>query len=156
MYMHANHLAPGSPIDPTSLLNCLNANLRKASRVLLSLYMDEMRVSGLSGTQFTLLSTIAGFPQATISDLARNLALDQTTVTRNVNLLKKDGYVTVVPGEDRRTRIVSLTTQGLGAFQETKLMWLAAQTKIWNQLGPEMASQLLEITKAISKLAETE
>lgn len=156
MYMHANQSSSGSDIDPTSLLNCLNANLRKASRVLLSLYMDEMRASGLSGTQFTLLSTIAAFSKATIGELAHNLAMDQTTVTRNVNLLKKDGYVIVVPGEDRRTRIISLSAKGLEAVQHTKPMWLAAQTKIWNQLGPEMAQQLLEITQAISELADTE
>ena len=156
MYMHAKDLDSEPFMDPVSLLNCLNANLRKASRVLLSLYMDEMRTSGLSGTQFTLLSTIAGFSEATINDLARNLAMDQTTVTRNVNLLKRKSYVVVVPGEDRRTRIVSLTAQGLEAIQKAKPMWLAAQTKIWDQLGPEKAKQLLEITKAISELTETE
>ena len=154
--MHGNGDITEMPVDPTSLLNCLNANLRKASRVLLSLYMEEIRPSGLSGAQFTLLSTIAGFSQATITDLARNLAMDQTTVTRNVNLLKKGGYVVLVPGEDRRTRLVSLTPKGVAAFQETRPMWLAAQTKVWNQIGEDKAMQLLEITQMISELTERE
>lgn len=156
MYMHGTCPTQEQPIDPTSLLNCLNANLRKASRVLLSLYMDEMRPPGLSGTQFTLLSTIAGFPKSTITDLARSLAMDQTTVTRNVNLLKKGGYVVVERGEDRRTRLVYLSAQGIEAFQKTQPMWLAAQTKVWNQIGEEKAKKLLEITKAISELSEIE
>ena len=154
MYMHTNNSESTLIIDPKSQLYCLNANLRKASRVILSLYMDEMHESDLHGTQFTLLSVISGFEKIKIGDLARYMSMDQTTVTRNVNVLKKYGHVEVVPGEDRRTRVVRLTEKGQAAVKNTHPMWLEAQTKIWNQLGEEKATQLLEITNLISKMAE--
>ena len=153
MHMHANDLESNLMIDPTSQLFCLNANLRKASRVILSLYMEEMRESGLSGTQFTLLSAISGLQKVRIGDLARYMSMDQTTVTRNVNLLKKGGYVEVVSGEDRRTRLVRLTKKGQGSVENTYPMWLKVQTEIWNQLGEDRATQLLEITNLITEMA---
>ena len=140
-------------IEVKNQLNCLNSNLRKASRVILSLYMNEMRESGLQGTQFTLLSTIAGMQRATVGDLARFMLMDQTTVTRNVKVLQKSGLVDVIPGEDRRTRLVGLTPQGYAAVENTKPMWETAQSNLWEQLGDEKARQLLEITNAICQLA---
>ena len=154
MHMHASQDRSQLLIDPTSQLYCLNANLRKASRMILSMYMDEMRDSGLQGTQFTLLSTVSGFGEVKVGDLAQFMGMDQTTVTRNVNLLKKDGYLQVVPGEDKRTRFIQLTEKGMTAVDETHPKWLKAQTKLWNELGDEKAKQLLEISQQIIEIAE--
>ncbi|MEM7799620.1 MAG: MarR family winged helix-turn-helix transcriptional regulator [Chloroflexota bacterium] len=150
------HIKSGrSQSDRNSPLNCLNANLRKASRVILSLYMEELRESGLQGTQFTLLTVLSGMGPAQIGDIAQFMSMDQTTVTRNVNLLKKGGYVDAVRGEeDRRTRIVRLTDQGREAVQAAYPLWQKAQTKIWDKLGEEKALQLLEITQMVASLAE--
>ncbi|MEM7334482.1 MAG: MarR family winged helix-turn-helix transcriptional regulator [Chloroflexota bacterium] len=139
-------------INPLNQLNCLNANLRKASRVILSLYMDEMRESDVSGTQFTLLSAIAGFKEAKIGELAEFMSMDQTTVTRNVNLLKKGGYVAVFSGSDKRTRVVHLTEKGQRTVESTQPMWMKAQQKIWSELGEEKALQLLEISELIVQM----
>ncbi len=146
MYMHV--------IDRTSPLYCLNANLRKASRAILSMYMDEMRESGIQGTQFTLLSTISGFGKAKITDLANFMGMDQTTVTRNINVLKKDGYVVAIPGEDKRTRLVELTPKGEQVVQQTYPMWLEAQTKLWDQLGEEKAAAFLQMAQEIVEISE--
>ena len=154
MHMHANNPKPSLLIDPTSQLYCLNANLRKASRAILSMYMDEMRGSDLQGTQFTLLSTISGFGKVKITELASFMTMDQTTVTRNINVLKKGGYVGVVPGEDKRTRVVQLTAKGESAVHETYPMWLEAQTKLWEQLGEKKAASFLQIAQEIVDISE--
>lgn len=155
MHMHEIEPKSSSLIDPTSQLYCLNANLRKASRAILSMYMDEMRGSDLQGTQFTLLSTISGMGKVKITELAHFMGMDQTTVTRNVNVLKKGDYVAVIPGEDKRTRVVQLTTKGESAVHETYPMWLEAQTKLWDQLGEEKAAAFLGIVQEIVAISES-
>lgn len=149
MYMHTNE------IDRTSQLYCLNANLRKASRAILSLYMEEMRETGLQGTQFTLLSAVSGFGQVKVGDLAQFMGMDQTTVTRNINLLKKEGYVRVSPGEeDKRTRYIQLTDQGMAAVRDAHPKWLKAQTQLWNRLGDDQARELLALSQRIIEITE--
>ncbi|MEM8860541.1 MAG: MarR family transcriptional regulator, partial [Chloroflexota bacterium] len=155
MYIHMNNYLSTVAVDPTSQLFCLNANLRKASRMILSVYMDKMRDSGLQGTQFTLLSTISGFGQVKVGDLAQFMGMDQTTVTRNINLLKKDGYVQAIPGEDKRTRIIQLTEKGMKAVSEIHPKWLEAQTQVWNELGHEKSTQLLGLLQQVIEIAES-
>ncbi len=118
------------------------------------MYTDEMRDSGLQGTQFTLLSTVASFGRVTISDLGGFLAMDQTTVTRGVQLLRKAEYLEVVPGEDRRRRIVRLTDKGRDVLDVAYPRWLEAQTRVWEELGEAKALQLLRLTEEIAALGK--
>ena len=152
--MHVNGRETYEPgeVNPESGRFCLNANLRKACRVLSNLYSEEMRSSDLQGTQFTLLSSIAGFGKVTIGELGHFLTMDQTTVTRGVQLLKKAGYLRVVPGEDRRTRVAELTEKGREVLNTTYPLWLKAQKSVWERLGEEKALQLLELSREIAAL----
>ena len=142
MYMHA--------IDQNSPFFCLNANLRKASRVIYSVYNEALQGTGLKGTQFTLLSTISGHPEPTITKLADFMSMDQTTVTRNINLLKKAGYVEAVPGQDKRVRLIRLTADGRAVMEAAYPKWLEAQTRVWEALGAETAEQLLALSETVT------
>ncbi len=131
---------------------CLNANLRKTCRTLNNLYANSMRNSELKGTQYSLLAYIHGFSEITISELAERMLMDQTTVTRSIKLLSKAGLVSIVPGTDRRQRIIQLTEQGHRALNETRPMWLDAQERVWERLGEEKIANLFEIMNEINAL----
>lgn len=133
---------------------CLNANLRKASRVINSLYAEAMKGSELQGTQFTLLSSVEGFGEVNVGELSAFLVMDQTTVTRSVGLLKDAGYVEVTRGQDRRERIIRLTRRGKDALNTAYPMWLEAQTRVWERLGDEEVKHLLELSSKIVALGE--
>lgn len=155
MYMHVNEEDESSSIpqlNKESPRYCLNASIRKASRVITSLYSDAMDSSDLQGTQFTLLSTLSGMKETTIGALSDYLVMDQTTVTRSIHLLKKAGYVETVKGEDRRQRIIRLTAEGKKILKSSYPLWLDAQTELWEKLGNEKASLLLELSNKIIEL----
>ncbi len=133
---------------------CLNATLRKVSRVVNSLYAEAMKDSELQGTQFTLLSSIAGFGEINVGDLSAFLVMDQTTVTRSVGLLKDAGYAEVTRGQDRRERVIRLTRKGKDAVDTAYPMWLEAQARIWERLGDEEVKHLLELSNKIVALGE--
>ncbi|MEM7734191.1 MAG: MarR family winged helix-turn-helix transcriptional regulator [Deinococcota bacterium] len=117
-------------------------------------YTEAMKASGLRPTQFTMLSAIMGHGEITINDLSEFLVMDQTTVTRNVNVLKKAGYIKVSPGNDKRTRLVSLTPEGSAIRNEAYPLWLAAQEQLWNNLGHDKAAQLLALVDDLIALDE--
>lgn len=95
-----------------------------------------------------------GHGEITINDLSEFLVMDQTTVTRNVNVLKKAGYIKVLPGNDKRTRLVSLTPEGSSARNAAYPLWLAAQKQLWDNLGHDKASQLLALVDELIALDE--
>jgi len=88
---------------------CTNANLRKTSRAITQLYDEFLRPSGLLGTQFRLLGAVAANSSIALTPLAEALALDPTTLARNLKPLERDGLVEISIGEDRRTRLVTIT-----------------------------------------------
>ena len=153
MYMHVNNKSSIN-INSKSGRYCLSANLRKACRVLASLYSAEMSQTDLRGTQFTLLSAIAGFGEVTVSELGEFLTMDQTTATRGVQVLKKMGYIDAVAGEDKRTRVIKLSKAGEAALGAAYPKWLEAQTKVWDYLGDEKAVELLELSEQLVALTK--
>ena len=134
--------------------NCINANLRKATRAVTNLYAQEMHETELHRTQFTLLSTISGYKECTVTELAAHMAMDQTTVTRSVDKLRKAGYVEAIAGEDRRTRILRLTDSGREKVETAYPAWQRAQRQVWEALGPEKSQQLLTLLNEVTELAK--
>jgi DNA-binding MarR family transcriptional regulator len=78
----------------------------------------------------------AGGP-SNVSDLAERLVMDRTTLTRNLQPLQRRGLITLGPGDDRRTRRITLTDAGRKAMAEAFPLWREAQRDIIGRLGAE-------------------
>ena len=133
---------------------CISSNLRKACRVVTQMYAEILEPTGLQRTQFTMLVMVAIKGQSTVSDLAEMLVMDQTTMTRGLNLLKRQELIESIPGEDRRTRLVTLTAQGEEMLMKAMPLWEQAQTKMLDELGTEKANKLLELLSEVVMVAQ--
>jgi DNA-binding MarR family transcriptional regulator len=122
---------------------CACANLRKASRAVTQLYDESLQPTGLRATQFTLLVTLSLTGTISITDLAQQLVMDRTTLTRNLALLEHQGLVAIAKGDDQRTRLVTLTNQGCEAVMKALPLWEQAQMRIVSGLGRERWKTLL-------------
>jgi DNA-binding MarR family transcriptional regulator len=94
------------------------------------LYDETLRPSGLRITQFTLLVAVAIREPVLITHLAATLALDRTTLARDLKPLTERGLVEITAGEDRRTRLVRLTREGREAIGRAYPLWQRAQAQI--------------------------
>src|SRR5882672_12715122 len=91
--------------DRQRLSPCVCSTLRMVSRAMTQLYDGILRPSGLRVTQFSTLATIARSGEANLRQLEVALAIDQTTLTRSLNLLERDRMIERVPhptGASRR------------------------------------------------------
>src|ERR1700731_5000056 len=93
-------------------LPCACQNLRRVTRVVTRIYDHELRKAGLEITQFGLLTALAATGEANQKRLSAGFAMDSTTLTRTLGLLRKQGWVQVKRGKDRRARLFSLTRKG--------------------------------------------
>src|SRR5438552_19189501 len=85
--------------------SCPAANLRRVSRALTQMYSKALAPCKLQLPQFSLLVACALRGDTPISALADGMAMDRTTLARNLKPLERDGFVRVVAGEDRRVRV---------------------------------------------------
>ena len=110
--------------------SCACANLRKTARSVTQAYENQMRVTGLKVTQYYMLANIARHKQISISELGETMMLDQTTATRNVNVLKKNDYVSIARSKnDSRTKFIAITEIGLQKLKEATPIWTRMQIK---------------------------
>jgi DNA-binding MarR family transcriptional regulator len=122
---------------------CTCFNLRKASRSVTQMFAGYMQPTGLGPTQFSLLAVLARRGSLSINELADGLVMDRTTLTRNLRPVERQGLVKILPGEDRRTRIVALTRRGRATYERALPLWREAQKEIIERLGGKRWSALL-------------
>jgi DNA-binding MarR family transcriptional regulator len=106
-----------------------------ASRAVTQLYDDVLRPSGLRVTQFNILAMIARMGEANLKQLEDTLAIDQTTLTRSLNLLERDRVIERVPHPDGRIKAMRLTSKGRRALETAWPLWARAQDKVLRELG---------------------
>jgi DNA-binding MarR family transcriptional regulator len=123
-------------------LPCTCANLRRAARAVTRAYNRELQSEGIEITQFTLLMALNEVGEISQGQLGEILALDSTSLTRMLKLLKEHGWVQVDEGDDRRVRIFHLTKAGREKYQHCLPRWKRAQERLTKDLGEKAMSQL--------------
>ena len=121
--------------EPGRLSPCVCSTLRMVSRAVTQLYDDILRPSGLRVTQFSILVTIARSGEANLRQLEAALAIDQTTLTRSLNLLGRDRMIERVPHADGRIKAMQLTRTGRRVLNVARPLWAQAQDKVLRDLG---------------------
>ncbi len=132
---------------------CANFNLRRAARAVSQFYDGALQGSGLRSTQFSMLVAIHENGPLTVNNLGNGMVMDQTTVSRNLRVLQKQGYVAMVPGTDRRTRAVSITKKGTNVLRDAIPSWKKAQAHMTTTLGEKRMQQLFEGLQAATTIA---
>jgi DNA-binding MarR family transcriptional regulator len=131
---------------------CACANVRKTARALTHLYDKAFLSTGLRGTQFSMLAHISTYGPISVSGLGEKMLMDQTTVTRNLKPLRDHSLIKSGKGEDGRTRLVTITTEGEKMLTEMLPLWEQAQEQVIASLGQERFDSLLNDLSSLMKL----
>jgi DNA-binding MarR family transcriptional regulator len=89
-----------------------------------------------------------------VTDLAEKIVMDRTTLSRNLEVMEKQGLVNVAPGEDRRTRWVTITESGSAVLLEAYPLWQQAQSKIRESMGEERLQALMADLSALIDVSQ--
>lgn len=143
---------PGNLPDFLPDLHCACANIRRAARLVTQLYGYEMGWNA-EPAQFSLLSMLSRRPGASQASLGLALGLDKTTLSRNLRLMQRNGWIEPVPAEDRRARGYRLTPAGEKILSTTKAGWTRAQSKLRAALKPGDWETALEIIGRVAEAA---
>lgn len=123
-------------------LPCYCGTLRQATRALTKLYDEELRPAGIRVTQFTIMQSLQIVPKARNRDLQDILAMDQTTLTRNLALMQRERWIDVVARPSGREKGWGLTTQGEATLEAAKPLWERAQRRVQQRIGARRARSL--------------
>lgn len=134
--------------------DCLCFRARRAARAITRAYDTALRPTGLQATQVTLMNAIALGPDAAqpMGRLSEVLALEISTLTRNLRALEKAGLVAIGRSEtDRRVRVARLTGAGKLKLADALPHWKQAHGEIIAALGSDTATALHAALDATSQ-----
>ena len=123
---------------------CLLGHWRRVNRVLSGIYEAEMRDWGLKSGQLNLLVAVAKAGPVRRIDLGKRLHLDPSTLTRNLKVMLKQGWIEEKPDEeDQRSARLKITTKGRKLLENIAPAWKRAQARARQMLGSEGAALVL-------------
>jgi len=137
------------------LSECSCNMMRKSARKITQFYENNLREASIKPTQFSILATLANTGPIQLTQLADRLVLERTSLTRNLNVLERNTWIDIQPGEeDLRQRVVSLTRNGYKQLDCAIPYWQKAQKAIAKDMGQEtitgLRTTLDEMTEIIT------
>ncbi|HVM85854.1 MAG TPA: MarR family transcriptional regulator [Candidatus Binatia bacterium] len=125
---------------------CLCLHVQRSARALARHFDDVFRPLDLTSGQFSLLMSLnrpKGVAGPAITDTARFLAMDRTTLTAALKPLERRGLVAVKPDKnDRRTRRLELTAAGRAVLAKAYPIWCDAHGALEAAVSPSGAGPM--------------
>ena len=141
---------------PLPMLPCLCGSFRRTSRALTQLYEEALRPLGLRATQFTILQALSLAGEVSQGQLGEMLAMDSTSLTRTLAIMRRQGWIAERRGEDRRERWLRLANAGEVKLRRALPVWEKVQSRLRRQLGEQAWDNLLQLTYQVTSLVTTQ
>jgi DNA-binding MarR family transcriptional regulator len=114
--------------------HCVCLHTRMAARAITRAYDAAMAPLGLEATQFTLLAAMAANPTGSVTEMADRLALERTSLSRNLAVLSKRGLI--LAGAARgRSVTYAVTDAGHRLLAAALPLWSKVQAGLEGQIG---------------------
>jgi DNA-binding MarR family transcriptional regulator len=132
---------------------CLCATARHAARALTQLYDERLRPAGLEAPQFAILMVFEQKGSASQSELCRLFALDKTTVSRNLRLMERKGWVATSAAKDKRVRQFVLTPTGGALLSKAKPLWKQVQNDLKSRMPSPEWEAMFQVFRSVAETA---
>ena len=133
---------------------CCCFNMRKVMRAVTQFFDRYLEQTNIRSTQFTLLVALSSLKAKTLTEIAENLVMDRTTLTRNLKPLEKLELITTLQSMDKRSKVYILTDKGKETVAKAVPLWEEAQKSVVNSLGEEKYQNILYDLKGVLKATE--
>jgi len=130
---------------------CVGNQVRMLNRIMSGIYEGELRPLGLTVSQMIVLALTAKHEQVRAAQICDWLQIDASTLSRNIERMRANGWIEKAPSPDQRSRPFQLTTAGETILRDAVLAWERAQANAVNLLGAEGVAQLKAMTRKATR-----
>jgi DNA-binding MarR family transcriptional regulator len=123
---------------------CLATRMRSLNRVVSGVYDRAFRPIGLTASQVSILVVLAATDGAKPAEVCLALQIDKSTLSRNIQLMQRQGWVQTAATKDARSHLLEVTEVGRGLIEQALPLWRGAQVQARDVLGHAVVDQLFE------------
>jgi len=128
------------------------ASFRRTARALTSSYEEALRPTGLRATQLTILQALERTGEVSQGRLGELLAMDSTSLTRTLAIMRRKGWIAERRGKDLRERLLRLSRGGAAKLKRVTPAWNRVQARLSAKLGERGWKNLLRLTNRVTEL----
>ncbi len=126
--------------------NCIGANIRSLSRVVDNYYRSCLRAFDITENQMTILFTLSKMGKIEQGKVGDSLALERSTVSRNIKLLEKKEFITRTSSYRPE---IELSTKGQKLVVALIPEWKKVMDDLTNKIGTESVSMIQELERKL-------
>ena len=116
--------------------DCLAMRVRYMNRTLTSIYDDAFRGLGITASQVNMLVAIIKQKELSAGQLGDILNIEKSTLSRNLDRMRKAGWIEITPPPSGRSHIIQASKKGKELLLEVLPCWQEAQEDATQLLGP--------------------
>jgi len=133
------------------MLPCMCGNLRRTARALTQHYEEALRPHGLRATQMTILQVLFRAGEVSQGRLGEMLAMDSTSLTRTLAILRRQGWIAERQGKDRRERWLRLSSGGVRKLKGAEPIWERVQFELRQELGDQGWNDFMRLAYGVTE-----
>jgi len=126
---------------------CIAVRMRMLNRMVTSIFDESLRVLSIKVSQLNVLMVVAKRGPMNSAEVGRVLHLEKSTLSRNLERIRKRGWIEVVEGTNARNHLMQITARGRRLVEKALPLWKKAQKTTQEALGENGA-------RAIQRAAE--
>lgn len=139
----------GKSIDITKC-HCIKMWLSAGN--VIQFYNNILSPSGVTARQYSLLDKIVENEGCSVRELSDATELDRSTLTRNLKILMRAGYIEDRKKKSARNSILYLTKEGVNKYDYATELWVKAQKAFEDKVGKDTVKELERILKLLQTL----
>jgi DNA-binding MarR family transcriptional regulator len=124
---------------------CIAVRVRLINRVISALYDEALRPFGLRISQANILTAVAHMGGARPAEVSRILRIEKSTLSRDVELMRRNGWVESDPPSGGRNQTVRLTPEGTKLLDRIGPSWEKAQAEARLLIGDDGEAALRQM-----------
>jgi DNA-binding MarR family transcriptional regulator len=125
--------------------DCIAVRVRLINRVITALYDEALRPHGIRVSQGNILVAVGRMGDAKPADVCRILRIEKSTLSRDVELMKQEGWLVSKPPDGGRNQTLSITKKGVAMLRRTAPAWEGAQAEAEKLVGESGVAALHQI-----------
>ena len=131
--------------------DCIAVRVRLLNRVITNLYDRALQPLGIKVNQATILVMLSLSGQAKPGDIGRLLLMEKSTVSRNLDRMRKKGWIDIAGKDDGQQQVITVTPKGRNLLAAAHVEWKKAQRQASRLLGEEGISSVRKLHDTIRR-----
>lgn len=143
-------------IEKVDLANLPGHRIRRLHQISVALFMEETQDYGITPVQFAALQAVADSPGLDQRTLARTIGFDTSTIGGVIDRLETRGLlVRHADPDDRRVRLLELTSEGKKLLRDVTPAMLRAQQRMLEPLSLRQHDEFMRMMEVLLAAHQT-